>query len=186
MFYMLFQRNGLSPRCCSLPLFFGNVGYRCRQTQVHKPFPVLISSWYTSVTCCVCLAHMMWTFARLCVFTVCPIEFPMILRDSLEVLYLNDNQLECVPLSVCGLHSLTELYLSKWVPQSVCQSVCQPVSPCPPSVTLVILKYFDKSHTHPQICGFSSLSLENAVWETLQVQSLMFLRGHPCLCHWSR
>ncbi|XP_029353806.1 leucine-rich repeat serine/threonine-protein kinase 1 isoform X1 [Echeneis naucrates] len=43
---------------------------------------------------------------------VCPIEFPMILRDSLEVLYLNDNQLECVPQSVCGLHSLTELYLS--------------------------------------------------------------------------
>ncbi|XP_068587263.1 leucine-rich repeat serine/threonine-protein kinase 1 isoform X1 [Cebidichthys violaceus] len=43
---------------------------------------------------------------------VCPIEFPMILRDSLEVLSLNDNQLECVPQSVCGLHSLTELYLS--------------------------------------------------------------------------
>ncbi|XP_049417413.1 leucine-rich repeat serine/threonine-protein kinase 1 isoform X1 [Epinephelus fuscoguttatus] len=43
---------------------------------------------------------------------VCPIEFPMILRDSLEVLYLNDNQLECVPQSLCGLHGLTELYLS--------------------------------------------------------------------------
>ncbi|XP_062246581.1 leucine-rich repeat serine/threonine-protein kinase 1 isoform X1 [Platichthys flesus] len=43
---------------------------------------------------------------------VCSIEFPMILRDSLEVLYLNDNQLECVPQSVCGLHSLSELYLS--------------------------------------------------------------------------
>ncbi|XP_044045411.1 leucine-rich repeat serine/threonine-protein kinase 1 isoform X2 [Siniperca chuatsi] len=43
---------------------------------------------------------------------VCPIEFPLILRDSLEVLFLNDNQLECVPQSVCGLHSLTELYLS--------------------------------------------------------------------------
>ncbi|XP_060898698.1 leucine-rich repeat serine/threonine-protein kinase 1 isoform X1 [Labrus mixtus] len=43
---------------------------------------------------------------------VCPIEFPKILRDSLEVLYLNDNQLECVPQSVCGLHNLTELYLS--------------------------------------------------------------------------
>ncbi|XP_032367721.1 leucine-rich repeat serine/threonine-protein kinase 1 isoform X2 [Etheostoma spectabile] len=42
---------------------------------------------------------------------VCPIEFPMILRDSLEVLFLNDNQLDCVPHSVCGLHSLTELYL---------------------------------------------------------------------------
>lgn len=47
------------------------------------------------------------------VLAVCPIEFPMILRDSLEVLSLNDNQLECVPQSVCGLHSLTELYLSK-------------------------------------------------------------------------
>ncbi|XP_047187431.1 leucine-rich repeat serine/threonine-protein kinase 1 isoform X5 [Scophthalmus maximus] len=43
---------------------------------------------------------------------VCPIEFPIVLRDSLEVLYLNDNLLECVPQSVCGLHSLTELYLS--------------------------------------------------------------------------
>ncbi|XP_028999543.1 leucine-rich repeat serine/threonine-protein kinase 1 isoform X2 [Betta splendens] len=43
---------------------------------------------------------------------VCPVEFPVILRDSLEVLLLNDNQLECVPRSVCGLHSLTELYLS--------------------------------------------------------------------------
>nr|XP_020479276.1 leucine-rich repeat serine/threonine-protein kinase 1 [Monopterus albus] len=43
---------------------------------------------------------------------VCPIEFPTILRDSLEVLLLNDNQLDCVPQSVCGLHSLTELYLS--------------------------------------------------------------------------
>ncbi|KAK2919616.1 leucine-rich repeat serine/threonine-protein kinase 1 isoform X1 [Channa argus] len=43
---------------------------------------------------------------------VCPIEFPMILRDSLEVLLLNDNLLESVPQSVCGLQSLTELYLS--------------------------------------------------------------------------
>ncbi|KAM3876631.1 leucine-rich repeat serine/threonine-protein kinase 1 [Diretmus argenteus] len=43
---------------------------------------------------------------------VCHIEFPMILRDSLEVLYLNDNQLECFPQSLCGLHNLTELYLS--------------------------------------------------------------------------
>nr|XP_046247302.1 leucine-rich repeat serine/threonine-protein kinase 1 isoform X2 [Scatophagus argus] len=43
---------------------------------------------------------------------VCPVQFPMILRDSLEVLFLNDNQLECVPQSLCGLHSLTELYLS--------------------------------------------------------------------------
>ncbi|KAM6981427.1 leucine-rich repeat serine/threonine-protein kinase 1 isoform 2-T2 [Aplochiton taeniatus] len=43
---------------------------------------------------------------------VCPIEFPVILRDSLEVLFLNDNQLECVPQSVCGMRNLTELYLS--------------------------------------------------------------------------
>lgn len=43
---------------------------------------------------------------------VCPIEFSTVMRDSLEVLFLNDNQLECVPQSVCGLHSLTELYLS--------------------------------------------------------------------------
>uniref|UniRef100_A0A674NR35 non-specific serine/threonine protein kinase n=1 Tax=Takifugu rubripes TaxID=31033 RepID=A0A674NR35_TAKRU len=42
----------------------------------------------------------------------CSIEFPAILRDSLEVLHLNDNQLDSVPQSVCGLHSLTELYLS--------------------------------------------------------------------------
>nr|XP_024655157.1 leucine-rich repeat serine/threonine-protein kinase 1 [Maylandia zebra] len=43
---------------------------------------------------------------------VCAIEFPDVLRDSLELLYLNDNQLECVPQSVCGLHNLNELYLS--------------------------------------------------------------------------
>lgn len=43
---------------------------------------------------------------------VCPIEFPVILRDALEVLSLNDNQLECVPQSVCGLRNLMELYLS--------------------------------------------------------------------------
>ncbi|XP_076879110.1 leucine-rich repeat serine/threonine-protein kinase 1 isoform X2 [Brachyhypopomus gauderio] len=42
----------------------------------------------------------------------CPIQFPEILRDSLEVLFLNDNQLECVPLSVCALKNLSELYLS--------------------------------------------------------------------------
>ncbi|XP_033847563.1 leucine-rich repeat serine/threonine-protein kinase 1 isoform X2 [Periophthalmus magnuspinnatus] len=40
------------------------------------------------------------------------VNFPAMLRDSLEVLYLNDNQLEAVPPSVCGLNSLTELYLS--------------------------------------------------------------------------
>lgn len=45
----------------------------------------------------------------------CSIEFPTILRDSLEVLHLNNNQLDSVPQSVCGLHSLTELYLSKLV-----------------------------------------------------------------------
>uniref|UniRef100_A0A3Q2CNU6 non-specific serine/threonine protein kinase n=1 Tax=Cyprinodon variegatus TaxID=28743 RepID=A0A3Q2CNU6_CYPVA len=43
---------------------------------------------------------------------VSPIEFPGVLRDSLEVLTLNDNQLECVPQSLCGLRNLTELYLS--------------------------------------------------------------------------
>ncbi|XP_067257484.1 leucine-rich repeat serine/threonine-protein kinase 1 isoform X3 [Chanodichthys erythropterus] len=43
---------------------------------------------------------------------VCPIQFPAILRDSLEVLFLNDNQLECVPPSVCALKNLSELYLS--------------------------------------------------------------------------
>uniref|UniRef100_A0AAY4E7H3 non-specific serine/threonine protein kinase n=1 Tax=Denticeps clupeoides TaxID=299321 RepID=A0AAY4E7H3_9TELE len=44
--------------------------------------------------------------------TVCSIEFPLILRDSLEVLFLNDNQLDCVPSSVCSLKNLSELYLS--------------------------------------------------------------------------
>ncbi|XP_053320757.1 leucine-rich repeat serine/threonine-protein kinase 1 isoform X2 [Spea bombifrons] len=39
------------------------------------------------------------------------LEFPLCLSDSLEVLYLNDNQLESVPYSVCYLKSLTELYL---------------------------------------------------------------------------
>ncbi|XP_035387696.1 leucine-rich repeat serine/threonine-protein kinase 1 isoform X1 [Electrophorus electricus] len=42
----------------------------------------------------------------------CPVQFPDILRDSLEVLLLNENQLECVPLSVCALKNLSELYLS--------------------------------------------------------------------------
>ncbi|XP_049321416.1 leucine-rich repeat serine/threonine-protein kinase 1 isoform X2 [Astyanax mexicanus] len=42
----------------------------------------------------------------------CPVQFPEILRDSLEVLFLNDNQLECVPPSVCFLKNLSELYLS--------------------------------------------------------------------------
>ncbi|KAM9461021.1 leucine-rich repeat serine/threonine-protein kinase 1 [Clarias gariepinus] len=42
----------------------------------------------------------------------CPIQFPEILRDSLEVLFLNDNQLDCVPPSVCTLKTLSELYLS--------------------------------------------------------------------------
>lgn len=51
-----------------------------------------------------------------CLFlAACPLQFPEILRDSLEVLYLSENQLECVPSSVCTLKTLSELYLSKWV-----------------------------------------------------------------------
>ncbi len=68
-----------------------------------------------------CLLHTCCDPLHGSVLAGCPIEFPMILRDSLEVLFLNDNQLECVPQSVCGLHSLTELYLSKWVLLSACQ-----------------------------------------------------------------
>ncbi|XP_073764155.1 leucine-rich repeat serine/threonine-protein kinase 1 isoform X2 [Danio rerio] len=43
---------------------------------------------------------------------VCPVQFPVLLRDSLEVLYLNNNQLESVPPSVCALRNLSELYLA--------------------------------------------------------------------------
>ncbi|KAE8618357.1 hypothetical protein XENTR_v10009362 [Xenopus tropicalis] len=39
------------------------------------------------------------------------VEFPLFLKESLEVLYLNDNQLESVPPSVSQLKGLTELYL---------------------------------------------------------------------------
>uniref|UniRef100_A0A8C5M637 non-specific serine/threonine protein kinase n=2 Tax=Leptobrachium leishanense TaxID=445787 RepID=A0A8C5M637_9ANUR len=39
------------------------------------------------------------------------VEFPLFLSDSLEVLFLNENQLESVPHSVCFLKGLTELYL---------------------------------------------------------------------------
>ncbi|XP_063781730.1 leucine-rich repeat serine/threonine-protein kinase 1 [Pseudophryne corroboree] len=39
------------------------------------------------------------------------LEFPLYLKDCLEVLYLNDNQLDTFPQSVCQLKSLTELYL---------------------------------------------------------------------------
>uniref|UniRef100_A0A8B9NVW3 non-specific serine/threonine protein kinase n=1 Tax=Apteryx owenii TaxID=8824 RepID=A0A8B9NVW3_APTOW len=39
------------------------------------------------------------------------LEFPAFLSDSLEVLYLNDNQLDSVPQSICLLKGLTELYL---------------------------------------------------------------------------
>ncbi|KAG8575090.1 hypothetical protein GDO81_009439 [Engystomops pustulosus] len=39
------------------------------------------------------------------------VEFPLCLKESLEVLYLNDNQLDAFPHSVCQLRSLTELYL---------------------------------------------------------------------------
>lgn len=41
------------------------------------------------------------------------LEFPAFLSDSLEVLYLNDNQLDSIPQSVCLLKGLTELYLGK-------------------------------------------------------------------------
>ncbi|XP_062998254.1 leucine-rich repeat serine/threonine-protein kinase 1 [Elgaria multicarinata webbii] len=39
------------------------------------------------------------------------LEFPEYLCESLEVLYLNDNQLDSVPQSVCLLKGLSELYL---------------------------------------------------------------------------
>ncbi|XP_062819072.1 leucine-rich repeat serine/threonine-protein kinase 1 isoform X1 [Anolis carolinensis] len=39
------------------------------------------------------------------------LEFPEFLAETLEVLYLNDNQLDSVPQSVCFLKGLTELYL---------------------------------------------------------------------------
>ncbi|XP_048338175.1 leucine-rich repeat serine/threonine-protein kinase 1 isoform X2 [Sphaerodactylus townsendi] len=39
------------------------------------------------------------------------LEFPEFLCESLEVLYLNDNQLDTVPQSVCFLKGLSELYL---------------------------------------------------------------------------
>ncbi|TRY84280.1 hypothetical protein DNTS_013412 [Danionella cerebrum] len=44
--------------------------------------------------------------------SACPLEIPSLLRDSLEVLTLSENQLESVPPSVCGLRNLSELYLS--------------------------------------------------------------------------
>ncbi|XP_066094861.1 leucine-rich repeat serine/threonine-protein kinase 1 isoform X2 [Saccopteryx bilineata] len=43
--------------------------------------------------------------------TVCALEFPAFLSESLEVLCLNNNQLDAVPPSVCLLRSLSELYL---------------------------------------------------------------------------
>ncbi|KAH0620056.1 hypothetical protein JD844_014594 [Phrynosoma platyrhinos] len=39
------------------------------------------------------------------------LEFPEYLSETLEVLYLNDNQLDSVPQSVCLLKGLSELYL---------------------------------------------------------------------------
>ncbi|KAL7980155.1 hypothetical protein Chor_001423 [Crotalus horridus] len=39
------------------------------------------------------------------------LQFPEFLADVLEVLYLNDNQLDSVPQSVCLLKGLSELYL---------------------------------------------------------------------------
>ncbi|XP_051920210.1 leucine-rich repeat serine/threonine-protein kinase 1 [Hippocampus zosterae] len=41
-----------------------------------------------------------------------PVDLPAFLRDSLEVLRLNDNRLERVPPSVCALRGLRELYLA--------------------------------------------------------------------------
>lgn len=43
------------------------------------------------------------------------LEFPEYLCESLEVLHLNDNQLDAVPMSVCFLKGLSELYLGKYV-----------------------------------------------------------------------
>ena len=63
---------------------------------------------------CVCMCVLICLLSPLAVLlAVCAIEFPSILRDSLEVLFLNDNHLECVPASLCGLVNLSELYLSK-------------------------------------------------------------------------
>ena len=53
-------------------------------------------------------------YSLLChLFTVCVLEFPAFLSESLEVLCLNDNHLDAVPPSVCLLKSLSELYLGK-------------------------------------------------------------------------
>ncbi|XP_058851312.1 leucine-rich repeat serine/threonine-protein kinase 1-like isoform X2 [Acipenser ruthenus] len=52
------------------------------------------------------------TWSRRDPHTASLIEFPGFLSECLEVLFLNDNQLEAVPQSVCCLKSLNELYLS--------------------------------------------------------------------------
>uniref|UniRef100_UPI00398E8825 leucine-rich repeat serine/threonine-protein kinase 1 n=1 Tax=Pristiophorus japonicus TaxID=55135 RepID=UPI00398E8825 len=44
--------------------------------------------------------------------TVPAVEFPPFLGECLEVLHLDNNSLESVPQSVCGLRALSELYLS--------------------------------------------------------------------------
>ncbi|XP_069481127.1 leucine-rich repeat serine/threonine-protein kinase 1 isoform X2 [Ambystoma mexicanum] len=43
--------------------------------------------------------------------TGCLPELPLFLSESLEVLFFNHNQLDAVPLSVCQMKNLTELYL---------------------------------------------------------------------------
>lgn len=112
----MFQKNSnsvlwnlLFTSYISLDMFTTNVA------NVYNPFSLyskLCSSnmYLLVLAVCFCIRAVILSMA---VLAVCPIEFPMILRDSLEVLLLNDNQLECVPQSVCGLHNLTELYLSK-------------------------------------------------------------------------
>uniref|UniRef100_A0A8C8SSW1 non-specific serine/threonine protein kinase n=1 Tax=Pelusios castaneus TaxID=367368 RepID=A0A8C8SSW1_9SAUR len=61
------------------------------------------------------LWYITFAFIVVCIFSFVVsgsfLEFPAFLSDSLEVLYLNDNQLDFVPPSLCLLKGLTELYL---------------------------------------------------------------------------
>lgn len=137
MFHMLCQRDTVLPGIhfsgSWLIFLAGNVWHRRSQASPSQLQGLLHSTERNIVICCVYVRMHACDNLRCSVLAVCPIEFSMILRDSLEVLYLNDNQLECVPQSVCGLHSLTELYLSKWVPLRVCQPSlahsCRSVTP---------------------------------------------------------